>query len=57
MKITTFKVTVNETKEAQTFDTIESARTWADHCRRTHGVWGGEVTFKCEKTTIEEVAL
>ena len=57
MKITTFKVTVNETKEAQTFDTIESARTWVDHCRRTHGVWGGEVTFKCEKTTIEEVAL
>lgn len=57
MKTTTYKVTVNETSETKSFDTIEEARQWAADCKRTLGMWGGDVTLKCEKTTTEEVAL
>jgi hypothetical protein len=48
---------VNETRETKSFDTIEEARQWAAECKRTLGLWSGDVTFKCEKSTTEEVAL
>ena len=54
---TTYTVTVKETKETKTFDTIEECREWSAKCQRTLGMWGGEVTFKCEKTTTEQVTL
>ena len=54
-KHTTYIVTVNETDQRKTFDTIEEARQWADQCRSTYDTWGGEVTFTLEKLTKEYV--
>ena len=54
---TEYEVTVNETKETKTFDTIEECREWAAQVRKALGMWGGEPTFACVKHTREAVAL
>ena len=51
------KVTVNETGEAKTFDTIEAARDWAESVRQTLGMWDGKPTFSAVQVTTEEVVL
>ncbi|HXG49360.1 MAG TPA: hypothetical protein VNO52_17175 [Methylomirabilota bacterium] len=55
-KTTKYTVTVNETNETASFDTLEAARLWVWGCERTLALWGGDVTFTCKKITTEDVA-
>lgn len=57
MKTEQYEVTVNETKEQKTFDTLPEVKTWVEQVIHTLGIFGGMPTFQCVKHTYQNINL